>query len=808
MVLPVIILQLTRLENGSVFVLTIKSPRGEPKGSFTPPYGGPDQSQAVSLALEAVKFERPDWQQCPEIFQALKDLQLGNDQGFKENLREQVGRTLFQVLFPRGGLRDALYAALDARSVEEPTTRVELRFDANATDLSALPWELLYDDNRGFLFAVRHVALIRYVTCELPRPEIEEAKTLNLLLVTARPIDQELPQLSDDESKAIENGLAKPIQQGRVRLEPLRADSSTQSTWDLLNEYLITHKGNRAPHIFHFDGHGGFGRRCPPRPEGCGKLNPANANTCRECQHPLGGNAEGYLAFEGMDKRPHWISAQELKNLFNGTGIGLAVLTACKSAVVAGKTVFGGMAPALIQAGVPAVVAMQFSVTVSAAKQFTQFFYLSLGQREPLTLAVGQARAALFADPTAWYRPVLYLRTDDTNPEGTLFAFPRVGVDAGRPHPAPMSFEQKMRLVDGLLACPSMSNRDTRDTVVDALPSDIRSSIRRSTVDRVDVVNVVTRCLDFSEGIQQLINIVYRFEGESNPMRQVRNVSSRLLAPGVSTVASWLPPSVVKHAPADPDTLEGRKLHWDRESIVSTFVGMMKGKPEYPWRVLGIRGPKEAGFNSLVDRLIFICNKLSFKASLLHARVHLRSGYRPHILAQDILRDLKNAATPSQVDALNRAYDDIGARWQAVPGRQLPPTRELAEIVIDCLKQVAQESIIALLIQNFEQVHDQPSGRWVRDEWLIPMACKAHNLVVVVTGEAGIGRSDRGIRYIKNLPPMSEKEFLEWAHEGYGLTTIGMEYVREINEEVAHGNPEMFKVWLKCEDIKKKHGIS
>jgi hypothetical protein len=65
---------------------------------------------------------------------------------------------------------------------------------------------------------------------------------------------------------------------------------------------------------------------------------------------------------------------------------------------------------------------MQFSVTAEAATRFTRSFYLSVGQRNPLTVAVGQARAALFADRTAWYRPVLYLRTDDDNPEGRLFS--------------------------------------------------------------------------------------------------------------------------------------------------------------------------------------------------------------------------------------------------------------------------------------------------------------------------------------------------------------------------------------------------
>jgi hypothetical protein len=111
-----------------------------------------------------------------------------------------------------------------------------------------------------------------------------------------------------------------------------------------------------------------------------------------------------------------------VSNLLADAGVRLAVLTACKSAVVAGQSVFSGMGPALIQAGVPAVVAMQFSVTVDAAKSFTRSFYLALAQYAPVTKAMGLARAALFVDETAWYRPVLYLRMDAKNPEGKLFA--------------------------------------------------------------------------------------------------------------------------------------------------------------------------------------------------------------------------------------------------------------------------------------------------------------------------------------------------------------------------------------------------
>ena len=139
--------------------------------------------------------------------------------------------------------------------------------------------------------------------------------------------------------------------------------------------------------------------------------------------------------------------------------------------MVAGESVFSGMGPALIQAGVPAVVAMQFSVTTEVAKNFTRSFYLALAQYAPLTQAMSQARAALFADETAWYRPVLYLRTDAENPEGKLFvrknkpksvavAIPPV------PQPAPAVQVAGRPKLGEPCPQPTMERTDLRDAIV------------------------------------------------------------------------------------------------------------------------------------------------------------------------------------------------------------------------------------------------------------------------------------------------------------------------------------------------------
>ncbi|GAA6617898.1 effector-associated domain EAD1-containing protein [Scytonema sp. NUACC26] len=81
---------------------------------------------------------------------------------------------------------------------------------------------------------------------------------------------------------------------------------------------------------------------------------------------------------------------------------------------------FNGVAQNLIGQGIPAVVAMQYLVGVDAASAFAEDFYLSLGQKESLAIALGNGQTAMGIEGDQWYRPVLYLRWED-NDGGQLF---------------------------------------------------------------------------------------------------------------------------------------------------------------------------------------------------------------------------------------------------------------------------------------------------------------------------------------------------------------------------------------------------
>lgn len=412
---PVFSIQITRFDD-RYKVITIQSPVGQPESRFDPIYVGTNQKEAVSLALEAASYIPGNWDNAVELFQALKDLNLASDDGFRADMHEHIGRDLFAALFSDSKLIEALHSVLNASSSEDPA-RIELRFSEEAVDLATYPWELLYEPERNFLFQSPSAGLVRYITCSLPSPKLLEAERLRLLLISARPVDAMLQQLPGTEKDVISDAQANSLREDSIQVDFLRKAGPQKSTWDLLNEWLINHRGENAPHIFHFDGHGGYGKLCQ-----CGVLNRATSERCWLSDHHLDDAPQGYLAFEKTDHSPDWISARKLANLLNGAGVRLAVLSACKSAVMSGKSVFSGMAPALIQAGIPAMVAMQFSIAADSAERFIKAFYQSLSNGDSLVSAVNQARAGLIIDQTAWYRPVLYLRTDESNPDGRMLS--------------------------------------------------------------------------------------------------------------------------------------------------------------------------------------------------------------------------------------------------------------------------------------------------------------------------------------------------------------------------------------------------
>jgi inactive STAND/Effector-associated domain 2 len=71
-----------------------------------------------------------------------------------------------------------------------------------------------------------------------------------------------------------------------------------------------------------------------------------------------------------------------------------------------------------------------------------------------------------------------------------------------------LTIEQKEDLADALSACPVISDRDRRQTLVDNLPNQIKNTLRISDSERVDAINILRACNDCPEGFQKLLETI------------------------------------------------------------------------------------------------------------------------------------------------------------------------------------------------------------------------------------------------------------------------------------------------------------
>jgi len=395
-------LQIARLADLEFEVRAIESPMGEPHTTARLPYT-PDELIAILKALPAGS---PDAARLtPAQIDALRHLGLLTNPNLVPDLHIRVGRALYQTLFP-GDVGTAFQIALNQARTQRGAVALQLRFDENAIALARYPWELLY--HRWHLLPGGAVELTRYISYPEAPTTLPIEPPLRVLYIESRPTDlASLPVGS--EQATVRSALDSLAQDGLVVLEEL-----SPPTYDA----LIDRIESAQDHILHFDGHGTVARRCPA----CGAMNYPHHTACQRsgCSHSLDGvPALGYLAFEHGDnsREADWVDSKALEHLLYGSAVRVAVLSACRSSEVRGETLFSGVGPALIQAGVPAVVAMQVPITVPAAVNFMRGFYGALARFESLPAAMTSGRHRLFRGQE-WFIPTLYLRSQDD--EGCL----------------------------------------------------------------------------------------------------------------------------------------------------------------------------------------------------------------------------------------------------------------------------------------------------------------------------------------------------------------------------------------------------
>jgi len=312
---------------------------------------------------------------------------------------EAWGTHAFEALFHGGMARD-WYRDI----VREGTEHLQLRIVANDPAVLAWPWEALHDPERGYLAQKCHIERqLNNVPDPPPLPENLPRDRLNILLITARPF------AGDVEYRSISRALVEQIEKSHLaaRVTVLRPP-----TFDELRDELGRRPGYY--HIVHFDGHGGYGRFAD---DGDQAESLAGAVT----PYTLQQGPQGCLVFETPDGKPHAVPAETLSETLHEFRVPVVVLNACQSGTIdeRAENAFASVAASLVRTGIRSVVAMGYSLYVSAAQQFLPAFYKRLLETGELAGPTRAGRAAMLAHPGRvcargtyplkdWLVPVVY----------------------------------------------------------------------------------------------------------------------------------------------------------------------------------------------------------------------------------------------------------------------------------------------------------------------------------------------------------------------------------------------------------------
>jgi hypothetical protein len=355
-----------RVENAGGYSVTVRAPS---QASLPP------QSFALPLDVSTLPSHR-------DIAEWVRQAQLTKLKPHPEIQKaKELGGALFKSLFTL----EVLAIFRTSREVSQATAeRLRVRLHL-PSELTSIPWELLYDSTREqFLALAADISLVRYPHLSTPVAPLRLDGPLQVVIVLASPHDLSRIDL-ERESERVQVALKGPLERNQMNLDIIRGNG----TLDQLRRRL-----DRPAHVLHILCHGDF-----------------------DTNHD-----EGVLIFEDPLGDAEKISAERLRlELEKQRGqTRLVVLNSCLGAVASGTNPFGSVGAALMRGGVSAVIAMQFEIPVDTAAELARILYADLADGKAVDVALAEARRNLFGFDSFrldWAIPVLFSRVSD----GVLF---------------------------------------------------------------------------------------------------------------------------------------------------------------------------------------------------------------------------------------------------------------------------------------------------------------------------------------------------------------------------------------------------
>jgi hypothetical protein len=338
----------------------------------------------------------------------------------QDNDPEAYGLTLFYGLLS-GELRAAYDKARGlAQAAGTAGLRLRLWIDDQAAALQTLTWERLHTFHAGEpapLAVLADMPFSRYVESDAPPPALIRSPTVRMLLAVANPSDLDHDRFAPIDVTGEIRGMLESVSTlrrgrrlrvdvmpGQSGLDPALVDEFPDVGWDVLagptsmDAILRALSSGDGYHMLHLLAHGYVRRR----------------------------DQAATLFLEDQQGQIHQIDASSFTERLRATDHlpMLTVLAACQSGRAGEEGAGGGLAriglaPRLVAAGAPAVVAMQDDVPMNTVHELTGDFYRYLLEHGVVDRALSQARLLLYREQSdAWAIPVLMTRMRD----GQLFA--------------------------------------------------------------------------------------------------------------------------------------------------------------------------------------------------------------------------------------------------------------------------------------------------------------------------------------------------------------------------------------------------
>ena len=296
-----------------------------------------------------------------------------------------LGQTLHNELF-KGQLHDSWITAQGVAQNRQDLLR--LRIGMKDSRLQQLPWEALHAGTRP-LATGTDVIFSRYILDRRQGHSVhlakrnESDKALRILMVIASPDDQERLELREEvyqlRSELHPAGIEDDDTLLDVQLKILEQPGRAELTQEL-------DRGNYQ--VLHYAGHSNLGN--------------------------AGGDLYLVSRQTGLTER---LSGEDLAGLLVNNGIKLAVFNSCRGGY-SSNTEQGwqerNLAQALINRGMPSVIAMADRIPDHVAITFTQLLYRNLRKGQSIDLSLNRTRQGLISAYGShqfyWALPTLYMQ--------------------------------------------------------------------------------------------------------------------------------------------------------------------------------------------------------------------------------------------------------------------------------------------------------------------------------------------------------------------------------------------------------------